>query len=107
MSSSSVLDFKRRRCLDESVVLLVGCLTSQQQASVSQGRICSDNFTCCHTEIDVADPDESGSPSPTFRRGGGEVLGGGWVGWDDKKEEKKGKLRQRKRRKTCSPENVI
>ena len=38
------------------VCLLVGCLTSQQQASVSQGRICSDNFACCHTEIDVADP---------------------------------------------------
>ena len=37
------------------VCLFVGCLTSQQQASVSQGRICSDNFTCCHTEIDVAD----------------------------------------------------
>ena len=36
--------------------MLVGCLTSQQQASVSQGRICSDNFTCCHTEIEVADP---------------------------------------------------
>ena len=38
---------------------LVGCLlalTSQQQASVSQGRICTDNFTCCHTEIQVADP---------------------------------------------------
>ena len=35
--------------------LLVGCLTSQQQASVSQGRICLDNFTCCHTEIEVAD----------------------------------------------------
>ena len=34
---------------------LVGCLTSQQQASVSQGRFCSDNFTCCHTEIQVAD----------------------------------------------------
>ena len=34
--------------------LFVGCLTSQQQASVSQGRICSDNFTCCHTEIEVA-----------------------------------------------------
>ena len=32
-----------------------GCLTSQQHASVSQGRICSDNFTCCHTEIEVAD----------------------------------------------------
>ena len=37
-------------------LLLVGCLTSQQHASVSQGRICSDNFTCCHTEIEVADP---------------------------------------------------
>ena len=37
------------------VCLLVGCLTSQQNASVSQGRICSDNFTCCHTEIQVAD----------------------------------------------------
>ena len=35
--------------------LFVGCLTSQRQASVSQGRICSDNFTCCHTEIEVAD----------------------------------------------------
>ena len=34
---------------------LVGCLTSQQHASVSQGRICSDNLTCCHTEIEVAD----------------------------------------------------
>ena len=33
----------------------VGCLTSQQQASVSQGRICLDNFTCCHTEIEAAD----------------------------------------------------
>ena len=36
--------------------LLVGFLTSQRQASVSQGRISSDNFTCCHTEIEVADP---------------------------------------------------
>ena len=35
--------------------LLVGCLTSQQHASVSLGWICSDNFTCCHTEIEVAD----------------------------------------------------
>ena len=34
---------------------LVGCLTSQQHDSVSQGRICSDKFTCCHTEIEVAD----------------------------------------------------
>ena len=37
------------------MLLLVGCLASQQHASVSQGRICSDNFTCCHTEIEVAD----------------------------------------------------
>ena len=36
------------------VCWLVGCLRSQQHASVSQGRICSDNFTRCHTEIEVA-----------------------------------------------------
>ena len=36
--------------------LLVACLTSQQHASVSQGRICSDKLTCCHTEIEIADP---------------------------------------------------
>ena len=36
--------------------MLVGCLTSQQQASVSQGRICTDNFTCCHNETEVAGP---------------------------------------------------
>ena len=35
--------------------LFVGFLTSQQHASVSQGRIGSDNFTCCHTVIEVAD----------------------------------------------------
>ena len=40
----------------DAVCLLVGCLTSQQHASVSQGRICSGNFTCCHTEIEAADP---------------------------------------------------
>ena len=33
---------------------LLACLTSQQHANVSQGRICSDKFTCCHTEIEVA-----------------------------------------------------
>ena len=37
------------------VCLFVGCFTSQQQPSVSQGRICSDNFTFCRTEIEVAD----------------------------------------------------
>ena len=34
---------------------LVGCLTSQQHACVYQGRICSNNCTCCHTELEVAD----------------------------------------------------
>ena len=38
-----------------TVCLSVGCLTSQQHASVSQGRIYSDNCTCCHTETEVAD----------------------------------------------------
>ena len=37
------------------LLLLVGCLTSQQHASVSQGRSCSDSFTCCHTEIEIAE----------------------------------------------------
>ena len=40
---------RRGRQRKRWVCLFVGCLTSQQQASVSQGRICSDNFTCCHT----------------------------------------------------------
>ena len=35
-------------------LLFVGCLMSQQHASVSQGRICSDNFRSCHIEIEVA-----------------------------------------------------
>ena len=38
------------------LLLFVGCLTSKQYACVSQGRICSDSFTCCHAEIEVADP---------------------------------------------------
>ena len=37
------------------VCCLLACLMSQQHASVSQGRICSDKFTCCHTETEVAD----------------------------------------------------
>ena len=35
------------------VHLLVGCWTSQQHTSVSQGQICLDNYTWCHTEIDA------------------------------------------------------
>ena len=42
-------------CVTCNVVLFVGCLSSQQHASVSQGRIFSDNSTCCHTEIEAAD----------------------------------------------------
>ena len=41
----------RRRLL----LLFVGCLTSHKHAGVSQARICSDNCTCCHTDIEVAD----------------------------------------------------
>ena len=33
------------------VCLSVCCSTSQQHASASQRRICSDNFTCCHTAM--------------------------------------------------------
>ena len=40
----------------KDVCCFVACLTSQQYMSVSQGWICSDNFTCCHTEIELADP---------------------------------------------------
>ena len=42
------------KSVSHELCLFVDCLTSQQQASVSQGRICSDNCTCCHTEIEVA-----------------------------------------------------
>ena len=42
-------------CPDCVVCLCVVCLTSQEQASVSHGRICSDKFTCCHTEAEAAD----------------------------------------------------
>ena len=41
--------------MEEEEFFVVGCLTSQQQASVSQGRVCTENFTCCHTKIEVAD----------------------------------------------------
>ena len=39
----------------ESNWLLACLLNIQQHASVSQGWICSDNSTCCHTETEVAD----------------------------------------------------
>ena len=37
------------------LLLLADCLTSQQHSSASKGRNWSDNCTCCHTEIEVAD----------------------------------------------------
>ena len=54
---------KRTLTLTVQFGWLVGCVTSQQHASVSQGRICSDNFTCCHTEIEVADQTFHPTPS--------------------------------------------
>ena len=42
---------------------LFGCLTSQQLATVYHGRIRSDTFTSCHTEIEVADQTISTSHS--------------------------------------------
>ena len=66
-------------------LLLVGCLTSQQHASVSQGRICSDNFTCCHMKIEAADPilhltqsqyTDTGPTSPSTD----PILSGAWQG---------------------------
>ena len=67
------------------VACLLACLTSQQHACVSQGRICSDNFTCCHTEIEVADPTfyltqsqytDTGPTSPSADR----ITPGAWQG---------------------------
>ena len=67
--------------------LLVACLTSQQHATVSQGRICSDNFTCCHTEIEVADQTfyltqshytDTGPTSPSAD----PIMPGAWKGSD-------------------------
>ena len=60
MDGKTVWDRQTNRQTDRQtdvgfVCWLVGCLTPQQQASVSQGQICSDNFTCCHTEIEIAD----------------------------------------------------
>ena len=47
----------RCRIYVEAVVIFiavaVGFLKSEQGASISQGRIYSDNCTCCHAEIQV------------------------------------------------------
>ena len=36
---------------------LVGCCTSIHPTSTFQGRICSDNCTCCHTEMQAGGPE--------------------------------------------------
>ena len=65
---------------------VVGCLTSQRRASVSQGRICSNSCTCCHTEIEVADPTfyltQSQSQTDTGRTGpnADPITPGAWQG---------------------------
>ena len=46
---------ERERERRERDCWLLACLTSQQRVSVSQGRICSDSCTCCHTETEVED----------------------------------------------------
>ena len=56
---------KRMRKTKLRCCLLVGCLTSQQHASVSQGQISSDNSTCCHSEIELVADQIKLSTSPT------------------------------------------
>ena len=53
--SISVKHLKLRALQWRLVACLLACLTSQQHASVSQGQVRSDIYTCCHTERDVAD----------------------------------------------------
>ena len=63
----------------------VGCLLSQQHASVSQERICSDSSASCHTEIEVEDQtfyltqsqcNDTGSTSPSAD----PITPGAWQG---------------------------
>ena len=99
--------------------LFVGCLTSHQHASVYQGWICSDNFTCCHTEIEVVDQTfhltqsqytDTGPTSPsTDPIPPSTWQGSHWVSFgqtlyhrmpSDRHRQKKSKLIQK-----CCPEN--
>ena len=51
------IDFMYRSSLYSSWTILLFIHASvlySLHASVSQGRICSDDFACCHTEIEVA-----------------------------------------------------
>ena len=55
------------------LLLFAGCFTSQQHASVSQGRICSETFTCCHTKIEVADQTPNGKASVSRAEDSGSI----------------------------------
>ena len=75
----------RNKTGGRELLLFVGCLMPQQHASVSRGRICSDKFTCCHTEIQVADQTfhltrsqytDTGSTSPSTD----PITPGAWQG---------------------------
>ena len=50
-----VISFSLSKLASCCCLLLSGCLTSQQHATVSQGRTCEDNCSSCHTETEVAD----------------------------------------------------
>ena len=56
----------------------VGCLTSQQHASVCQGRICLDNSTCCHQTFHLTQSQytDTGPTSPSTY----PITPGGWQG---------------------------
>ena len=80
------VQYSTLQCHDaQNMGLFVGCLTSQQHARVSQGRICNNNFTCRHTEIEVADQTfhltqsqytDTGSTSPSAD----PITRGAWQG---------------------------
>ena len=83
--SSSTECIACKICVCFFLCSFVCCSTSQQLASVSQGRIWSDNFTCCHIEIQVADQTfyltqskytDTGPTSPSA----GPMMPGAWQG---------------------------
>ena len=51
-----------------AMLLLVGCWTTKEHASVSQRLIPSDNCTCCHTETEAADPEMPGARQGSHRK---------------------------------------
>ena len=60
--------------LNRHLLMFVGCLTSQKHAHASQGRICADNFTCCHylaqSQYTDTGPTNPNTDPVTLREGG-------------------------------------